>query len=86
MATRLLLIVPLLVGGALLAAGIVLWLRTTLSFGWFAYAPLTDVAFVPAMPAPWLSLVLAILGTAILAGWIGYLVGRHRSRRDVADH
>ena len=85
MARRVLLIVPFLVGAALLAGGIALWLHTTLSFGWFAYAPLSDATFVPAVPTPWLALVIAIVGTALLAGWTGYLVGRRRSSRDLAD-
>lgn len=78
MARRLLTIVPFLAGVLLLAAGIALWAHTTLSFGWFAYAPLSDVTYVPAVPTPWLALVLSILGAAILAGWTGYLVGRRR--------
>ena len=76
----LLVIVPLLLGAALLVAGIVLWLRTSASFGWFAYAPLTDQTFVPTMPGPgWLPLVLAVVGSALLAGWTGFLLGRRRS-------
>jgi heme/copper-type cytochrome/quinol oxidase subunit 1 len=72
--------VPLLLGAALLIAGIVLWFRTSASFGWFAYAPLSDQTFVAATPGPgWLSLALAIVGTALLAGWTGLLLGRRRS-------
>jgi heme/copper-type cytochrome/quinol oxidase subunit 1 len=71
--------VPLLLGAALLVAGIVLWFRTSASFGWFAYAPLTDQTFVPVTPGPgWLSLVLAVVGAALLAGWTGFLLGRRR--------
>lgn len=80
MARRVLFVVPVLLGAALLVAGIVLWLRTSIGFGWFAYAPLTDQTFVPAMPGPgWLSLVLAVVGSALLAGWTGFLLGRRRS-------
>jgi heme/copper-type cytochrome/quinol oxidase subunit 1 len=65
-------------GAALLVIGIVLVTTQPMSFGWTAYAPLTDVTFVPPFPTPamWLGGILAVTGLALLAGWVGFRLGR----------
>ena len=70
-----------MVGVAAIVAGALLWRTTPLSFGWFAYAPLTDATFAPGPPGTWLLAgALVVLGVALVAGWGGYLLGR-RARR-----
>ena len=47
-------------------------------FGWFAYAPLADTAFVPPFMT-WefvVGAVIAAIGLALVAGWVGYRIGR----------
>ena len=54
------------------------------SFGWTAYAPLSDTVFVPPFLYMTPSLVgaalLILLGAVLIAGWIGFAVGRRRPR------
>ena len=83
----------LILGIVLAVAGIVLELLTAQtinipfttflgarppSFGWTAYAPLTNETFVP--PSPQLPGILAILslgaGLILVAGWVGFRLGR----------
>jgi heme/copper-type cytochrome/quinol oxidase subunit 1 len=68
-------------GAALLAIGIVLVTTQPMSFGWTAYAPLTDVTVTPPFPTPamWIGGALAAVGLALLAGWVGVRLGQ-RSR------
>lgn len=51
----------------------------TMSFGWFAYAPLSDETFQPG-PAPSATLVvgavLLVSGFVLIAGWVGWRLGR----------
>ena len=48
------------------------------SFGWTAYAPLTNTVFVPPFVTPSLvfGVLLAALGIALVAGWVGFALGR----------
>ncbi|MDN4644571.1 hypothetical protein [Arthrobacter sp. PsM3] len=73
---------------ALLAAGMVLLSLPVRqeNFGWFAYAPLSQQAFVPQglliMDAEkWAGVVLAGVGLLTLAFWSGYRTGRQSRRR-----
>jgi heme/copper-type cytochrome/quinol oxidase subunit 1 len=67
------------VGVALIVVGAVLLLQPV-EFGWFAYAPLSDETFA----APWptashvAGFFVTIAGVAVLAGWVGFLLGRRR--------
>lgn len=66
-----------MIGVAMIVTGAVLARSAPASFGWFAYAPLTDAVFVNGPPGMWtLGLGLVALGIAMVAGWIGYVVGR----------
>jgi hypothetical protein len=68
--------VLLLLGAALLLVAAWLASRPT-SFGWFAYAPLSDTTFVPvgAYP-PGTAAFLAGAGALLVGGAVGFLVGR----------
>lgn len=73
-----LVVVPLL-GALALAAGAAIWITTPVSFGWFAYAPLTDVQFQPGLLTRLqVGPILLAVGIALLAGWAGFLLGRRR--------
>jgi heme/copper-type cytochrome/quinol oxidase subunit 1 len=48
------------------------------SFGWSAYAPLTNVTFTPQANTGFLG--LAVIGLVLVAGWVGHRIGRHRVR------
>jgi hypothetical protein len=68
--------VVLLVGAILAFAGIVqiVWTLATLeaaSFGWTAYAPLTSIAFDPRLGAAVPGGELVVIGSALVAGWLG---------------
>jgi len=51
------------------------------SFGWSAYAPLSDTRYVPAVSAylPVAS-ALVLIGFCAIAGWVGFELGRARSQ------
>lgn len=70
-------------GAVLLVIGIVVVTTQPVGFGWTAYAPLTDVTFSPPFPTPAMLLggIVAGLGLALLAGWIGYRLGRRARQR-----
>jgi heme/copper-type cytochrome/quinol oxidase subunit 1 len=70
------------IGAVLLVIGIVIVTTQPVGFGWTAYAPLTDVTFTPPFPTPamWIGGALAAVGLALLAGWVGFRLGR-RARR-----
>ncbi|WP_270260735.1 hypothetical protein [Kocuria marina] len=59
--------VVLVLGGALL----VVFNPPTLTFGWFAYAPLSEETYAPLGEDPWSSL----LPPAAIAGWVSLLIG-----------
>jgi heme/copper-type cytochrome/quinol oxidase subunit 1 len=74
----------------MLAGALVLAFRpgTVSSFGWTAYAPRSDFAFVPsdgaALPV---GLILVIAGFVAIVGWIAFEIGRlpRRGARPVAE-
>ncbi|WP_139122976.1 hypothetical protein [Cellulosimicrobium cellulans] len=74
------LVVMTVLGVALLGTGA--WLaRRPPSFGWYAYAPLSDTYFSPGdVYSPVLAALLAAAGALLLGGVGGFLVGR-RARR-----
>ncbi|MDR7082540.1 heme/copper-type cytochrome/quinol oxidase subunit 1 [Arthrobacter ginsengisoli] len=77
--------VPLL-AGALLAAGMVLLSLPVRqeSFGWFAYAPLSQSFAAPGLlimdAEKWAGVVLLAVGLLTFAFWSGYHTGRRSSR------
>ena len=78
--------VPLL-AVALMAAGVVFLSMPVRqeSFGWFAYAPLSQQTFAaPGLlvmdTEKWTGIVLVGLGLLTLAFWSGFRAGRHSSR------
>lgn len=78
-----------LAGLALLTVGLVLILQPLQreSFGWFAYAPLSQRTFTPqAMTimdaGKWAALALIGLGVATFAFWFGYRAGQRSGRKD----
>jgi len=77
---RVVLVTLVVLGLALLGAAV--WVESrTVPSGWFAYAPLSDTAYVPAT-APVLrgAALLTGAGALLLGGAVGFAVGR-RSRR-----
>lgn len=70
----------LVVGAVVLfVAGLVLVMTTPLSFGWSAYAPLSDVTFSPFSPGLIVGWVLVVIGLVLAAGWVGFRLGRRRA-------
>lgn len=77
-----------LVALALMLAGVVLLsvpVRQE-SFGWFAYAPLSQQTFVPQGMLimdreKWTGVVLTGVGLLVLAFWSGFRAGRRTPRR-----
>lgn len=68
------------VGIAAIVVGVLIMRSAPAVFGWFAYAPLADTAFVPPFMT-WefvAGAVITALGLALVAGWIGYRIGRRR--------
>lgn len=70
--------VVLVVGLAALIVGIVLLNQSTASFGWFAYAPLSQATFVGMSPYVSPGLLLTAAGLVLIAGWVGFRMGRRR--------
>ncbi len=64
------------VGTAALIEGAVLAARTDASFGWFAYAPLSAIAFFPLSQDRLAGLILLGVGLVLIAGWAGFWLGR----------
>ncbi|HYH76570.1 MAG TPA: hypothetical protein VD841_03590 [Arthrobacter sp.] len=69
---------------AVLAGCIIAWSNATTSFGWFAYAPLSDQLFTGAGTAlvsqgTQIGLAVAVAGLLVLAFWAGYRFGRQAS-------
>jgi heme/copper-type cytochrome/quinol oxidase subunit 1 len=69
----------LIIGILLVISGVVVNRITppVASFGWTAYAPLTSETYVPGFPR--IASVLVVLGLVLIAGWIGFRIGRRRS-------
>lgn len=74
--TRAVLVALVVAGVALLAAA--LWAGTRpVSYGWFAYAPLSESTYIPsAGPPPAVTALLAGLGALLVGGAAGFVVGR----------
>ncbi|WP_230855060.1 hypothetical protein [Arthrobacter terrae] len=77
-------VVPAL-GLAAVAAGVVMAASAgeSRSFGWFAYAPLSNTTFSSAgllYLGPWTKtgIALALIGSLVLAFWSGYRAGTRR--------
>ncbi|SDT58665.1 hypothetical protein SAMN04489743_3762 [Pseudarthrobacter equi] len=79
-------VVPFLGVTALLVGCIVAWnQQATASFGWFAYAPLSNDTFSGSgltfvTQGTQIGLGIAVLGLLILAFWAGYRSGRRTGR------
>lgn len=74
----------LVLGLAGMVVGVILLTRPgpPATFGWTAYAPLTNTVFVPPFVTPSLvfGVLLAALGIALAAGWAGFALGRRTKR------
>ena len=77
-----------ILGAATAVIGLVLSLQPSgsASFGWFAYAPLSDTAFVPSgvllTSQSQIGIVLIIIGSALLSFGAGWVLGqRHAARQ-----
>ncbi|MEJ1195198.1 hypothetical protein [Pseudarthrobacter sp. CCNWLW207] len=69
---------------ALVVGCLVAWSNANVSFGWFAYAPLSDQLFMGSGVAivsqgTQIGLAVAATGLLILAFWAGYRIGRRAS-------
>lgn len=74
---------PLAVGLVLVVAGVVM-ASQPVSF-WFAYAPLSDGVFTTFPPSliPTGAAAALVAGTALVAGWVGFRLGRRsHSKRE----
>ncbi|AFR30427.1 hypothetical protein [Arthrobacter sp. Rue61a] len=76
-------VVPLLGLIAVIVGLIVAWTNQSTSFGWFAYAPLSDTVFVGnggamVSQGTQLGLAVTVLGLLVLAFWAGRAIGRRR--------
>ena len=74
--TRAVLTVLVVVGLALLVAAV--WAGTRpMTYGWFAYAPLSETTYVPYRGmTPGTTALLAGLGALLVGGAAGFVVGR----------
>ncbi|ACQ82293.1 hypothetical protein Bcav_4052 [Beutenbergia cavernae DSM 12333] len=67
------------VAGALFLAGGALWALTRpVSFGWTAYAPLSEQTFDPTLGGLYVGAATAAVGLGLLGGVVGYTLGRRR--------
>jgi heme/copper-type cytochrome/quinol oxidase subunit 1 len=68
---------------ALVVGGAVAWRQVPASFGWFAYAPLSEES-VPELVymdgGRYAALAALAFGLLLLAGLVGFLLGRRLSR------
>ena len=69
----------------MIAGAILLTRPTPAAFGWTAYAPLTKTTFVPPFVTGSfvLAVLLTVLGLALTAGWVGFVLGRRTKRRRI---
>lgn len=68
------------VGVALVAVGTWLALRPR-TVGWFAYAPLAETVYAPALPWGWGPVVCIAAGTLVVGGVVGWALDRRSARR-----
>jgi len=66
--------------GGLIAAGGFLTPQGAASFGWFAYAPLSDATYAPTRPS-WAGIVALGAGCAAWGGTLGHLLARRATGR-----
>lgn len=76
-------VVPLLGLIAVIVGLIVAWTNQSTSFGWFAYAPLSDTVFMGnggamVSQGTQFGLAVTVLGLLVLAFWAGLAIGRRR--------
>ncbi len=70
--------VAALLGAGMVVAGVLRMRTGTVSFGWFAYTPLSETVYAPS-PTPWrLGAVLVVAGALLLGGAAGFALGRRR--------
>ncbi|TLM82682.1 hypothetical protein FDW83_12065 [Pseudarthrobacter sp. NamE2] len=80
-------VVPLLGIVAVLVGGLIAWTKShEISFGWFAYAPLSNQPFsgtglVFLSPGTQTGLAIAVAGLLVLAFWAGLSIGRRSNKR-----
>lgn len=69
-------------GALLLVVGVIVVTTQPVSFGWTAYAPLSSVTVSPPWPTPAMTLggVVGVGGLALIAGWVGFRLGRRAPR------
>ena len=71
-----------IVGVVALAVGVLLVTKKEpASFGWFAYAPLSNEAFMPMSPFNVAGLVFIVAGLVLMAGWVGFQLGSRKVKR-----
>jgi heme/copper-type cytochrome/quinol oxidase subunit 1 len=76
---RALVVGAVVIGAVLVAVGVWQSLTWDFSFGWFAYAPLSDTTFTPTIPNYWLPPALIGLGTLLVGLGVGFRLGRGRN-------
>ncbi|MFK0039619.1 hypothetical protein ACIQTW_07230 [Paenarthrobacter sp. NPDC090517] len=78
-------VVPLLGLIAVIVGLIVAWTNQSTSFGWFAYAPLSETVFIGnggamVSQGTQIGLAVTVVGLLVLAFRAGLAIGRRRSR------
>ena len=62
--------------GMIAIAAAVPLITAPVGYGWTASVPLSDARFDPSSARVLGGALLALVGVALVSGWIGYLVGR----------
>ena len=74
----------LAIGVALVISGMVIAGSQPVSFGWFAYAPLSNSTYMPAfspvVAMPTEAAALLAIGAVLVAAWVGFRLGRRAPR------
>lgn len=74
----------LVLGVILVGVAVAIAVTQPVSFGWFAYAPLSNSSYVPtlspvvAMPSG--AAAMLIVGLVLIAAWVGFRLGRRSPR------
>ncbi len=66
----------LIVGIVAIVVGSVMVAMPQSSFAWYAYAPASDLAFVPLYPLDVAGLIIVGTGLTLVAGWVGFRLSR----------
>lgn len=74
----------LALGLVLAVGGLIVSTGQPASFGWFAYAPMSDRFFMPA-PSPFIVMptgaaAMLAIGVILMTGWAGFQLGRRAPR------